>query len=75
MTTNPRLGSICVADYAEYGEGCAGFVVERFGYGNSAEPHWAIPAWDEWNASELEGPFSSRAEAEEAILLHRQLAA
>lgn len=73
--TIPKIGSIRVADYAEYGEGCTGFIVERFSYGNSAEPHWAIPAWDEQNASELEGPFETRSEAEAAIVLHRQLAA
>jgi len=68
-----RIGTLRVADYAEYGDDRSGYVIERFAYFNQREPMWAIPAWDE-QASDLEGPFQTR-EAAEAALLEWQGAA
>lgn len=62
-----RIGDLQVTDFAEYGEGKAGFVIEQFAYWNCAEPCWAIPAWDERGAGSLEGPFATREEAELAL--------
>lgn len=51
----------------DYGSGR--FVIEALSWWNSAtgELDWAVPAWDERGLAELEGPFASRAEAEEAL--------
>jgi hypothetical protein len=42
-------------------------VVEFFGYANSDEPFWHVPAWEERGFPELSGPFVDRAEAQAAL--------
>lgn len=63
-----KIGSTQISDASLY-EGRTGFVIELFSYWNGSEPTWAIPDWEERGASELDGPFATRAEAERAILI------
>lgn len=66
MHAKPRDGALR-ANATDYdGE----IVIERFGYWQGAEPHWAVPAWEEEGRAELAGPFSSLASAERAIRNH-----
>lgn len=63
----PRIGDLQVADYAEYGEGRTGFIIEQFAYWNLSDPSWALPAWGERGEGMLCGPFATREDAERAL--------
>lgn len=65
MTTHPHMR---VCDYAEYGDGRAGWVIEAI-HGWSADdlPIYALPDWNERSLPELARPFDNRAAAESAL--------
>lgn len=57
-----------VRDYAEYGEGRSGWIIETIhSYDVDGAPMYALPAWDERGWSELSGPFLTR-ESAQAVL-------
>ena len=65
MTAAPRIK---VCDYAEYGEGRSGWIIETIhGYDAEGQPLYALPAWEEKSFGELSGPFPSRAAAQAAL--------
>ena len=65
--TAAKVGAIRVCDAREYGRD-AGFVIEQFGYGQSDEPSWAIPAWDELGLGSLAEVFPTFHAARRALL-------
>jgi len=65
MTKHPFVK---VADYAEYGEGRCGWIIETLhGFDAAGAPIYALPAWDEKGWDELSGPFPTKAAAEAAL--------
>lgn len=59
----PRYGDLRVCDYASYGHGDTGFIVEEY----RGDGRWVLPAWDEQGHGDLEGPFATEAEAQQAL--------
>ncbi len=59
----PRYGDIRVND-KDYDDR---IVIEQYRLWNSAEPYWAVPAWEEQGDGDLEGPFESVEEARAAL--------